>query len=129
MRYVTTAERIGETKMLLCQMEARFGTIPQWAKDKIQHADVAALETWGIRMFYANSVGEVLREKKEKKRYVTNAERIGETKILLLLMKTRFGSLPQWAEDKVKNADVAAIEDWSIRVLSANSLEEVLKEI
>ncbi len=43
-------------------------------------------------------------------------------------METRFGSLPQWAEDKIRNADVAAIENRSIKVLSANSVEEMLRD-
>ncbi|MCP4105586.1 MAG: DUF4351 domain-containing protein [Desulfobacteraceae bacterium] len=53
----------GETKLLLRQMEARFGTIPQWAKQKIEHADIATVEDWGIRLLSANSLKEVLVEK------------------------------------------------------------------
>lgn len=69
MRYVTTAERIGMkkgmhqegTRMLLRMMEARFGTVPQWAKEKIEQADISAVEDWGIRLLSANSPEEVLR--------------------------------------------------------------------
>ncbi len=66
MRYVTTAERIGMrkegTKMLLRMMEARFGAVPQWIKEKIEKADIAAIEEWGIRLLSANSPEEVLKE-------------------------------------------------------------------
>ncbi len=132
MRYVSNAERIGirrgGTEMLFCQMEARFGNLPQWVKDKIRNADIAAIKDWGIRLISANSAEEVLDEE-HKMQHVTTAERIGEgSKILLRLMEARFGNPPQWAKDKIRNADIAAIEDWSIRVLSANSPEEVLKE-
>ncbi|MCP4110982.1 MAG: hypothetical protein GY749_36575 [Desulfobacteraceae bacterium] len=72
-------------------------------------------------------------EEKYKMRYVTNAERIGlkrgETKMLLRQMEARFGIIPQWAKEKIEDADILAIEEWGIRVLSANSPEEVLKEI
>jgi uncharacterized protein YaiL (DUF2058 family) len=135
MQYVTTAERIGmhrgETAILLRQMEARFGTVPQWVTDKVKKADISKVQDWSIRFLSANSPEEVLREKKPKVRYVSDAERTGmhrgSSKILLRLMEARFGTLPQWAADKIKNADIAAIEDWSIRVLSANSPEELLK--
>ena len=67
-------------------------------------------------------------------KYVTTAERIGlkkgihqeGTKILLRLMEARFGAVPKWAKEKIEQADITAIEDWSIRVLTANSLEEML---
>ncbi|MCP4104439.1 MAG: hypothetical protein GY749_02725 [Desulfobacteraceae bacterium] len=39
-----------------------------------------------------------------------------------------FGTLPLWAEQKIEHADIAAVEDWSIRLLSADSLKEVLNE-
>ncbi|MCP4112752.1 MAG: cytosolic protein [Desulfobacteraceae bacterium] len=69
-------------------------------------------------------------EEKHKMKYITTAERIGMhhegTKILLSMMKARFGAIPQWAKEKVEKADITAIENWSIRLLSANSPEEVL---
>ncbi|MCP4130896.1 MAG: hypothetical protein GY754_07925, partial [bacterium] len=43
-------------------------------------------------------------------------------------METRFGTVPQWAKEKIKQADTEVIENWSIRLLSANSPEEVLAE-
>ncbi len=52
----------------------------------------------------------------------------GMAKILVRQMEARFGALPQWAEQKIEHADIAAVEDWSIRLLNANSLKEVLNE-
>ncbi|MCP4347364.1 MAG: DUF4351 domain-containing protein [Desulfobacterales bacterium] len=52
----------GEAKLLLRQMEARFGAIPQWAKQKIEQADIAVIEDWGIRLLSADSLKEVLVE-------------------------------------------------------------------
>ncbi len=43
-------------------------------------------------------------------------------------MKARFGTVPQWAKEKIEKADITAIENWSIRLLSANSPEEVLAD-
>ncbi|MCP4347363.1 MAG: DUF4351 domain-containing protein [Desulfobacterales bacterium] len=52
----------------------------------------------------------------------------GEAKMLLRLMEARFGAIPQWAKQKIEQADIAVIEDWGIRLLSADSLKEVLVE-
>ncbi len=57
----------GKATMLLQLMEARFGAIPQWAKKKIEIADIAAIEDWGIRLLSANSLKEVLVEKGKRK--------------------------------------------------------------
>jgi hypothetical protein len=46
--------------------------------------------------------------------------------LLLRQLQRRFGALPGWATDRVRAADSAMIEDWSLRVLDAASLEEVL---
>ncbi len=62
-KYISQGLQQGETKLLLRQTEARFGTIPQWAKQKIEHADIATVENWGIRLLSANSLKEVLVEK------------------------------------------------------------------
>jgi hypothetical protein len=71
-------------------------------------------------------------EEGRKMQYVTTAERIGmhrgETAMLLHLMEARFGTLPQWIKDSIQNADTATIKDWGVRLFSANSPEEVLKE-
>ncbi len=59
--------QLGEAKILVRQMEARFGALPQWAKQKIEHADTTAIEDWSIRLLSANSLKEVLVEKGKRK--------------------------------------------------------------
>ena len=50
----------GEVRILLRQMEARFGKLPRWAKDRIEQADPESVETWSIRLLTANAPEEVL---------------------------------------------------------------------
>jgi len=50
----------------------------------------------------------------------------GETAVLLRQLERRFGILPDWARDRVLAADSAMLEQWSLRVLDAAKLEEVL---
>ncbi len=53
----------GEAKILLRQMEARFGRLPPWAKEKIEHADPESVETWSIRLLSADTPEDVLTAK------------------------------------------------------------------
>jgi hypothetical protein len=50
----------------------------------------------------------------------------GEAALLLRLMERRFGTLPDWARDRVLAADTALLEDWSLRLLDAPTLEAVV---
>ena len=46
--------------------------------------------------------------------------------MLLRLLERRFGALPGWARDRVAAADTAALENWGLRILDADSLHDVL---
>ena len=47
--------------------------------------------------------------------------------LLTRLLERRFGPLPKAATRKLKAADLVTLEDWSLRVLDAGSLEQALK--
>jgi hypothetical protein len=46
--------------------------------------------------------------------------------ILTRLLERRFGPLSDAASQKLKEADLATLEDWSLRLLDATSLEQAL---
>ncbi|MBF0185903.1 MAG: DUF4351 domain-containing protein [Magnetococcales bacterium] len=52
----------------------------------------------------------------------------GETAILTRLLQRRFGDLPPWASQKIADADLATLENWSLRILDAPTLESVLAD-
>ncbi|MBF0622204.1 MAG: Rpn family recombination-promoting nuclease/putative transposase [Magnetococcales bacterium] len=52
----------------------------------------------------------------------------GEAALLLRLLQRRFGQLPQWAENQVREADQLKLEMWSDRVLEARSLDDIFKK-
>ncbi len=121
----------GETEMLVRQMEVRFGSLPQWAKQKIGQADITSIRDCSIRLLNANSIEETLMKgntfiDKYINQGFEQGFQQGQAEILIRQMESRFGSLPQWAKEKIEQADITAIEDWGIRLLSANSLKEVL---
>ncbi|MBF0421169.1 MAG: DUF4351 domain-containing protein [Magnetococcales bacterium] len=55
-------------------------------------------------------------------------ERDGEAKILLRQLQRRFGVLPDWVHKKIADAGLSLLEEWSLWVLDAESLEGVFAE-
>jgi hypothetical protein len=51
----------------------------------------------------------------------------GEAALLLRLLERRFGALPAGVRDRIATADAAALEAWSLRVLDAATLDDVLR--
>ena len=54
-------------------------------------------------------------------------EQKGETKMLLRQLQRKFGDVPFWAHDKITKADLATLEEWSLRFVDAQSLEDVFE--
>ncbi|HIJ84269.1 MAG TPA: DUF4351 domain-containing protein, partial [Magnetococcales bacterium] len=45
--------------MLTRQLQRRFGSIPDWASEKIAKAGLSSLEEWSLRIFDAQSLDDV----------------------------------------------------------------------
>jgi predicted transposase YdaD len=50
----------------------------------------------------------------------------GELKVLRAQLKRRFGRLPVWAQKRLDRATAEQIEAWSLKLLDAGKLEDVL---
>ncbi|MEO5369385.1 MAG: DUF4351 domain-containing protein [Magnetococcus sp. DMHC-1] len=57
-----------------------------------------------------------------------DGERDGEAKVLTRQLLRRFGTIPDWAREKVAKAGLSSLEEWSLRLLDAQSLDEVFSE-
>ncbi|MBF0134929.1 MAG: DUF4351 domain-containing protein [Magnetococcus sp. DMHC-1] len=55
--------RDGEARMLMRQLQRRFGSVPDWVNEKIAKADLASLEAWGLRFVDAQFLDEVFADK------------------------------------------------------------------
>ena len=51
-----------------------------------------------------------------------------ESKILTVLLENRFGTLPEWAQQKIAAASADTREQWLLHLLQASSLEELLQD-
>ncbi|MEO5351182.1 MAG: Rpn family recombination-promoting nuclease/putative transposase [Magnetococcus sp. YQC-3] len=55
-------------------------------------------------------------------------EKKGEAKMLTRQLQRRFGDLPPWASQKIADAELSTLEEWSLRILDAKTLESVLAD-
>jgi hypothetical protein len=62
------------------------------------------------------------------KKYVAKGRKEGELNLLLRLLRARFGELPEAAVTRIEAAEIAELEQWGERVLTARTLAEVLDE-
>lgn len=51
----------------------------------------------------------------------------GELTVLRRLVEKRFGAIPAWAEERLTGRSAADLEELSVRVLDAESIEDLLK--
>jgi hypothetical protein len=51
-----------------------------------------------------------------------------EGRILTTLLESRFGPLPEWAQQKIAAANADTREQWLLNLMKANSLEELLNQ-
>ena len=51
----------------------------------------------------------------------------GQLKLLTALLRQRFGEVPEWAVARLRAAAPAQVETWALRVLEAESLEQVFE--
>ncbi|MEO5326673.1 MAG: DUF4351 domain-containing protein [Magnetococcus sp. THC-1_WYH] len=55
-------------------------------------------------------------------------EKKGEAKILTRLLQRRFGVVPDWVNKKIAEAEPPSLEEWSLRFVDAQSLDDVFSD-
>ncbi len=53
----------------------------------------------------------------------------GKSEMLTRQLQRRFGDLPPWATEKIAKAEPPYLEEWSLRILDAPTLESVLADL
>ena len=51
----------------------------------------------------------------------------GMAALLMRQLERRFGPLPDWARERIQTGEPAALDEWALRVLDAERLEDVLR--
>ena len=91
--------------------------LPKEADERLRGQIVAFEESQ--KMPYISSIERIGEKKGEKK---------GEAKILTRQIQRRFGDLPAWASEKIAQAEPPSLEEWSLRILDASTLDGVFAE-
>ena len=65
---------------------------------------------------------------KGKPEWLQQGRQQGEGAILLRQLQRRFGDIPSDTRDKITKADLSTLEEWSLQVLDAQSLEDVFED-
>ena len=79
-------------------------------------------------MEYVSSIERIKLEQKLHEGIDLGVEQ-GEATMLSRLLTRRFGDLPQWAQEQVKNAAKAQIEAWFDRAIDADALDHVFQDM
>ena len=110
--------------MLLLPQElddSYFETLTQIEDEQTMHF-ISSIE----RIYWTRKMAE--REKDWESNGVRKGEVQGAISVLRTLLKQKFGSLPDWAEARLTEADTATLNQWAINVLQADTLEAVFTE-
>ena len=96
------------------------------------YADLSEDEQTRYRATYLNERGDLMglaQALRSEGRQEGREEGIplGEALILRHLLTRRFGPLPDWAEAKLSEAGQQQLETWALRVLDAQTLEDVFR--
>jgi len=87
-----------------------------------------------VRKYEEREIREILTETKMEEgimqtfidRYIAQGQQQGELRFFRKMMESRFGSLPEWVMKKIESASPETIEQWGIRLLKADRMEDVL---
>ncbi|MBF0605897.1 MAG: Rpn family recombination-promoting nuclease/putative transposase, partial [Nitrospirae bacterium] len=74
------------------------------------------LSTYGAGKWEGEQIGE------------QRGEQRGEAKILTRQLQRRFGNLPAWANEEIAKAESPLLEEWSLRIFDAQSLDDVFSD-
>ncbi|MBF0141595.1 MAG: DUF4351 domain-containing protein, partial [Magnetococcales bacterium] len=81
-----------------------------------------------IGMQIGEQIGEQRGEQRGEQKGRQEGEQKGEAKILTRQLQRRFGTLPDWANEKIAKADQPLLENWSLRIFDAQSLDDIFSD-
>jgi len=111
----TARETAPAQLLILAGLRHLSGTVEQETRNMPIDVDIREHEV----------LGPMFREERREGRQEWRQE--GELTILLRLIEKRFGALPAWAAEKLASLPARDLEDLSVRVLDAPSVEELLR--
>ncbi|NJO18026.1 MAG: DUF4351 domain-containing protein, partial [Thioploca sp.] len=125
---VTSKERRDLWEQLLILTGLRSIQVQELVKQEGQKMPITVDmgETiWGKELFEQGKLTGILEGERRGER---RGKLEGEALILQRLLTKRFGALPQWAVEKIAQAQNEQLEQWSLQLLEAETLEAVFAQ-
>jgi hypothetical protein len=105
--------------LILAGLRHLAGTVELEARKMPIDVDIREHEVIGPLLKEAEQEGERKGERR--------GERKGELAVLRRLLQKRFGPIPSWAAEHLASRSTAEMEELSVRVLDAKSIEDLMK--
>src|SRR5690554_101724 len=130
------AERIwreGARHLLRKTLVDRFGCLSEWAIRKLDIASDLQISQWLYEMLFAETMEDLLEDEYEyaptrktlMEQWIDSGIKQGVRRALRRQIYVKFGELPAWVDERLKQASDEQLDTWVARILTANTLDEV----
>ncbi len=92
-------------------LDARFIEILEQSEDSAMLEQLSSIDRYLL--------------KKEKDAGMEEGRLAGAVRLLQGLLQRRFGTIPEWAAERIAQADADTVQQWALRVLDARRLEDI----
>lgn len=146
-------------RLLNILLNSKFGQVPDWATIKINDADVESIEHWAKKALHLSFLKDVFFEFQESQVFLPKPSKadVRLTKEIIkfeksinkdyllslflnsmqqqaanmfnMLLKSKFGQVPDWAVVKINAASVESIEAWTERIPHIGTLKDVCENL
>jgi hypothetical protein len=117
----------GAKNMLLTFLEQRFDTLPDMARDMVKNASPEKLQEWTGNFKNSTKLFEIFlapaNSPEEQPQHGEREETLRS--MLTMLLKQRFNTLPDLAQDMLNNAPLQKLEEWTRKFEKSTKLFEI----
>jgi len=101
------------------QLDARFIEILEQSEDSAMLEQLSSIDRYLLKK-------EKDAGMEEGRRFGLQEGRLaGAVRLLQAQLQRRFGTIPEWAAERIAQADADTVQQWALRVLDARQLEDV----
>ncbi|MBF0436750.1 MAG: DUF4351 domain-containing protein [Magnetococcales bacterium] len=117
------------TKLVILSRLRRLETVvKEEAEDMALTFNLMENDVFRPMILKALMDGEQRGEQRGRQEGEKKGEQKEASKILTRQLQRRFGTVPDWASEKIAKADLSSLEDWSLRIFDAQSLDDVFAD-
>ncbi|WP_404297300.1 hypothetical protein [Halomonas sp.] len=130
------AERVwreGERYLLKKTLDDRFGCLPEWVTGRLDAAENFQILQWLYDVDFYETLEELIEDEEQRakncktftEQWTDSGIRQGLKLALCRQISLKFGEIPAWVDERLKQASDEQLDTWVARILTANTLDEV----